>query len=371
MAEDTNKGDKANKGETPKSPALTVAPGPHVFAGAQKHGGRLRTMLTGGMTTRRMMLDVLVALVPVVGVSVWVFGWRALVQLGVCVVCCLAAEAVFTRARARAVTLGDLSAVVTGAILAMSLPATAPWYIGAIGSFAAIGLGKIVFGGLGANLFNPAMVGRAFVMIAFPVALGASGYVLKAPGDARSAAATAGEAVSAASARPDAITRPTPMADFKQNHTAPPLWELAKGTTNGSLGETSAIACLIGGLYLCLRRTASWEIPLGVILAAGAIAGAINLGDVGSEWTVLHDLAGGALLFGAFFIATDPVSSPLTPKGKVIFGLGIGALVMCLRRLSGYPEGVMFAVLIMNSLVPLINRWTVPRPVGGPVPAKG
>jgi electron transport complex protein RnfD len=147
-----------------------------------------------------------------------------------------------------------------------------------------------------------------------------------------------------------------------------PLMKQVLGNTNGSLGETSALACIIGGVYLCLRRTASWEIPAGVLLAVAAIGGAINLAHTGAHWTVLSDLAGGALLFGAFFIATDPVSSPVTPKGKWIFGIGVGIFIMIIRTLSGYPEGVMFSVLLMNMIVPLINRWTVPTPVGGAVP---
>ena len=137
------------------------------------------------------------------------------------------------------------------------------------------------------------------------------------------------------------------------------------GHTNGSLGETSALACLLGGLYLCFRRVASWEIPAGVLISAVVIGGLSNLADFSNPWTALHHLLGGALLFGAFFIATDPVTSPLTAKGKWIFGVGIGALVMLLRLLSGYPEGVMFAVLLMNAVTPLINRWTIPRPFGG------
>jgi electron transport complex protein RnfD len=252
--------------------------------------------------------------------------------------------------RKRRHTLGDLSAVVTGVILALSLPGTAPWYIGCIGGFAAIGFGKVVFGGLGQNIFNPAMVGRAFVMIAFAGVMGATAYQ-----DANSTVI--------------AVTQATPMQAFKQEGVVTPLWQLFFGNTNGSLGETSALACLLGGIYLCLRRTASWEIPLGVLLSVGVFGGIWNLTHVESQFTLLHQLLGGALLFGAFFIATDPVTSPLTPKGKFIFGVGIGAFVMLMRVFSSYPEGVMFAVLIMNSVVPLINRWTVPRPVGGPVPA--
>jgi electron transport complex protein RnfD len=234
---------------------------------------------------------------------------------------------------------------VTGVILALSLPGPAPWYVGFIASFVAIGIGKTIFGGVGMNLFNPAMVGRAFVMIAFASVLAAAGYQ------------DAGSAV-------DAVTQATPMDTFKQSGVATPLSALFFGLTNGSLGETSALACLIGGLFLCIRRSSSWEIPAGVILSATVFGGIANLINPDAAWTVLHHLLGGSLLFGAFFIATDPVSSPLTPKGKFIFGLGVGALIMLLRLFSGYPEGVMFAVLLMNGLTPLINRWTIPQPLG-------
>ncbi|MFW5855312.1 MAG: RnfABCDGE type electron transport complex subunit D, partial [Thermodesulfobacteriota bacterium] len=278
-------------------------------------------------------------------IALYVFQMYAVKQLLICVGSCLAAEALFTRMRGSEPTLNDYSVSVTGVILALSLPGTAPWYVGVIASFTAVGIGKTLFGGLGMNIFNPAMVGRAFVMIAFATALGASGY--------HDPAGTV-----------DAVTRATPMDVFKQSGVVAPLWDLFFGFTNGSLGETSALACIIGGIYLCFRRTASWEIPVGVIGSVVVLAGIGNLLNPGSEWTVLHHLAGGSLLFGAFFIATDPVSSPLTPKGKLIFGAGVGALIMLLRAYSGYPEGVMFAVLLMNSVTPLINRWTIPRPLG-------
>ena len=293
-----------------------------------------------------MMRDVLIALVPVVFAAVYYFRWFAVKQLVICVVASMAAEAIFTRMRARPLCLGDLSAVVTGIILGLSLPATAPWYVGFIGAVVAMGIGKMVFGGLGMNLFNPAMVGRAFVMIAFAGNLAASGYI-----DSSSAV--------------DILSQATPLTAYKQTGAAAPMAFLFWGHTNGSLGETSALACLLGGLYLCLRRVASWEIPAGVLISTVIIGGLANLANLDNAWTALHHLLGGALLFGAFFIATDPVSSPLTAKGKWIFGVGIGALVMLLRLLSGYPEGVMFAVLLMNSITPLINRWAIPRPFGG------
>jgi len=325
-----------NKQQTDSVPAeagsvIHVAPSPHLSDTA--------------LTTQRMMMDVLIALAPVVGMALYVFQWYAVHQLVICVASCFAAESLFTTMRGKPITLKDYSAAVTGVILAMSLPGTAPWYVGVIASFVAIGIGKVIFGGIGMNIFNPAMVGRAFVMIAFASALGATGYE-----DALS--------------KIDAITQATPLTAFKQNGIAAPLADLFWGSTNGSLGETSALACIIGGLYLCIRRTASWEIPAGVILISAVIGEIQCLVNPQSGWTVLHHLCGGALLFGAFFIATDPVTSPLTPKGKFIFGIGVGAFIMLLRLFSGYPEGVMFAVLLMNGVTPLINRWTIPRPLG-------
>lgn len=293
-----------------------------------------------------MMRDVLIALSPVVIAAFYFFGWLTIKQLLICIISCMAAEAAFTAMRKQPVRLNDLSAVVTGTILGLSLPATAPWYVGFIGALVAMGIGKMVFGGLGMNIFNPAMVGRAFVMIAFAGDLAASGYV-------------------DADAGVDIMSQATPLTAFKQAGSGTPLLMLFLGQTNGSLGETSALACILGGIYLCIRRAASWEIPVSIIVGTMIFAGLSNLLNPDTPWTALHHLSGGALLFGAVYIATDPVSSPLTPKGKWIFGLGIGALVMLLRLYSGYPEGLMFAVLLMNSLTPLINRWTIPRPFGG------
>lgn len=319
--------------------ALHVAPSPH---------------LPGtGRTTQTVMIDVLIGLAPVVLAAVYVFHWYAVKQIGICVISCLAAEAAFTRLRGKGLCLNDFSAAVTGVILGLSMPGPAPWFVGVIASAVAIGFGKIIFGGLGMNIFNPAMVGRAFVMIAFAGLMGSSGYEISA-------------------GTVDVMSQATPLTAFKQAGLSTPLLALLLGNTNGSLGETSAIACLLGGLFLCVRRTASWEIPAGVIASSGLIAFLGNLVDMSAPWTAMHHLAGGALLFGAFFIATDPVSSPVTPKGKWIFGIGVGALIMLLRLFSGYPEGVMFAVLLMNGVTPLINRWTIPEPFGGipPVPSR-
>lgn len=297
------------------------------------------------MTTRRMMMDVLIALLPVVGMALYLFRVAAAKQMLICVVTCLVTEALFVKMRNKPFSLKDCSAAITGLILGLSIPATAPWFVGVIGSVVAIGIGKVIFGGIGMNLFNPAMVGRAFVMIAFAGLMAASGY-------------------EDAASKIDAITQATPLNAIKQMGTSTPLMDLFLGITNGSPGETSAIACLIGGIYLCLRRVASWEISAGVIGMAAIIGLLADLMGTPSDWTVLHHLFGGSLLFGAFFIATDPVTSPLSPKGKWIFGAGVGALIMILRLFSGYPEGVMFAVLLMNAVTPLINRWTIPLAMG-------
>ncbi|MBT8339449.1 MAG: RnfABCDGE type electron transport complex subunit D [Desulfatitalea sp.] len=314
-----------------QGPSLHVAPSPHIHDRA--------------FTTHRMMVDVVLALTPAVAMAVYLFRWSALIHITLCVGVCLLSELIFTRMRGRKATLNDLSAVVTGLILALSMPATAPWYAAVIASAAAIGLGKIIFGGLGMNIFNPAMVGRAFVMISFAGVMGAGAY-------------------ESASGMVDVISQATPMNALKQSGTFAMVPNLFLGLTNGSIGETSALACLLGGIYLCIRRTASWEIPAAMIATVLLIAGAADIvGHFGGR-LVLQHLLGGALFFGAFFIATDPVSSPLSSRGKLIFGAGSGALVMLLRMFSGYPEGVMFAVLLMNAVTPLINRWTIPRTMG-------
>jgi electron transport complex protein RnfD len=336
-----------------REPSVQVGPSPHLS--------------DTGLTTRRMMVDVLIGLGPATGMAVLIFRWYAVVQVGLCVLSSLGAEALFTWMRGKPVRLSDCSAAVTGVILGLSLPWSAPWYVPMIGSVVAIGLGKAVFGGLGYNIFNPAMVGRAFVMLSFAKAMGASAYVY-------------GESSL------EVVTQATPLtiakkvaADLAAGKVVGPdlelqitqareLWPLFVGNINGSLGETSALALLVGGIYLCVRRSASWEIPVGTLVCALVLAGLANLVKL-TPLTAVHHLVGGALLFGAFFIATDPVTSPITPKGKFLFGSGIGFLVILLRVFSGYPEGVMFAVLLMNATVPLMNHWTIPRPVGGPTQA--
>lgn len=318
----------------PKPQPLVVAPGPHIKSGT--------------LTTRRMMFDVIGAIMPIAIIEIAMFHHASAFKLLLAVATCMGLEAMFQALRGRPATLGDGSAILTGIILSLSFPPNTAWHIVFVASLVAIGLGKMAYGGLGQNIFNPAMVGRAFAIVAFPAALGAAAYV---------------PAV-------DGVTMATPLSAFKAEGIIPPLAPLFAGVGQGGFGTSSALASVIGGLYLCARRAASWEIPFAMIGTAALLALAIQLLGVSGGWTVLHELSGGALIFGAFFIATDPVSSPLTPRGKLLFGAGIGALVIVIRKLTGYPEGVMFAVLIMNAFTPLINRWTIPAPLGGPMPVK-
>jgi len=344
-----------NQTETAAAPALHVAPAPHFGP--------------TGRSTRWMMYDVFLALLPAVGMSLYVFGPAAGMVIGLSIASCLLTEAVFQLLRGRKVTLVDGSAAVTGLILGLSLPWTLPWWIPVIGGMVAVAIGKMIFGGLGQNIFNPAMVGRAFLMICFAMPMGNFLAGGQAPERADTAVVTAENT--------DANTTATPMTAGKMGIPRPGsekvqarhgLASLAMGNVSGSLGETSALLLLAGGLYLCIRRTVAWQIPAGVLVGAMIVAGIqYHLGgDV--VLTPLHHLLGGALMFGAFFIATDPVSSPVSVRGRWAFGLGVGALTMIIRLFSSYPEGMMFAVLILNSVTPLINRWTIPAPVGGRVP---
>lgn len=311
--------------------------------------------LAAGRTTRSVMFDVVLGLLPLMVAAIVFYRTRAVALTVVTVGACLVTEGLAARMRGRtAGSLFDGSAVVTGMILAFSLPPKLPLYMAFIGGVVAIGLGKAIFGGLGHNLFNPAMVGRAFLMICFPVAM----TTWIEPGTL----ATIGGV--------DAVTKATPLAAAKfHNDVLPQLWPLFIGKVGGCIGETSALACLVGGLYLLVRRTADWRQPVAMLVSVVAFAAAAHHFVPEKCAGPMYHLNSGALLFGAFFIATDYVGAPITPLGRWMFGAGVGILVMLIRVFGGYPEGLMYAILIMNALTPLIERWTVPTPFGGHVPA--
>lgn len=333
----------------------TTAPAPPVSSPAQPPSARTFLVtaaphLSDGASTQRIMLEVVAAMAPMLVAGVWMFGLSAVWLTLATTAGCLFAEGAANRLRGRSLrSLGDGSAIVTGVILAFSLPPGLRLYQAFIGGAVAIGLGKMVFGGLGQNLFNPAMVGRAFLMVCFPVALTSwvEPFTLKAIGV-------------------DAVTQATPLAAAKF-HAGPlaPLLDLFLGRVGGCVGETSALAALIGGLYLVIRGVADWRQPVGMLAACAAVAAVAHWAAPDRYAGVLYHLNSGALMFGAFFIATDYVGAPVTPIGRLLFGVGVGVLVMLIRLFGGYPEGVMYAVLVMNALTPLIERWTMPTPFGG------
>ncbi len=318
------------------------------------------------LSTRRIMLDVVIALVPALIAAGIFFRIRGLAVIAVCVAWCVATEWVCNLVRKKPNSLGDFSAIVTGIILGLSLPPALPLWAAAIGAVFAIGIGKMVFGGLGANIFNPAMAGRLFLTASFGILL----TTWTVPATLDKAMPTVGPANTI-----NARTQATPLAWSKtaiKDKTGAwiyderlPLWQSLLGEKAGCLGETSVIALLIGGAYLLIRRTITIHIPLAVLTSAFAFAGIAYL--LNSEMYVqpFYHLTSGALLFGAFFIATDPVTAPMTVRGQWIFGIVIGAFTMLIRIVGEYPEGVMYAVFLANGIRPLIDRFVRPVPVGG------
>lgn len=321
---------------------LKLSPSPHIHSGD---------------SVRRNMLNVIIALVPALLASFYFFGFGALCVTLISVGSCLLFEFLIQKFLLKgSCTLGNWSAVVTGLLLAFNLPSNLPWWIIVIGALVAIGVGKMTFGGLGNNPFNPALVGRVFLLISFPAQMTTWPRPIAMNSvfnyfDAETGATT----LSIIKGAPDAL--PTAM-------------DMAMGNMGGSLGEISAIALLIGFIYLLATRTISWHIPVVTILTVFAITGIFYLIDPTAYASpVVHILSGG-LMLGAIFMATDYVTSPMTIKGQVIFAFGIGAITSVIRLWGAYPEGMSFAILIMNAATPLINNYVKPTRFGKTKKAK-
>jgi len=318
------------------------------------------------LSTRGVMIDVIIGLTPAVAAACYYFRIQALVLIFTCVVSSVATEWVCNLIRKKANSLGDFSAVVTGIILALCVPPNLPVWAAVIGSSFAIAIGKMVFGGLGANIFNPAMVGRAFLTACF----GALMTTWTVPVTVDSAMPLI--AVSADSTV-DSRTQATPLAWSKQAVKSgsgaqvvnDQLTAMFTGEVGGCLGETSVLALLLGGFYLLIRRTINLHTPLAVLLSAFVFATIAYLINPDAYISPLCHLCSGGLLIGAFFIATDPVTAPLTTRGMWIFGIGVGAITMLIRIVGEYPEGVMYAVLLMNAVTALIDRFCKLVPAGG------
>lgn len=290
-------------------------------------------------STRRIMLDVIIAMTPAILGSVYFFGMKALMLILVSVVSAVAFEAGTQKFFKKDILIGDLSAVVTGILLAFNLPAGAPWWIAVFGAGFAIIIVKEFFGGIGSNFMNPALAGRAALVASWP-------------------------SIMATYSNPDGITAATPLAVMKNGGTLealPSLQRMLVGDIGGSIGETVTILLLIGGAYLLIRKVIEWKIPTFYIITTAIVLLALGV-DIS---LIPHHILGGGLILGAFFMATDYSSSPITPVGKIIFAVGCGVLTALIRVKGGMPEGVSYSILIMNVASPIIEKFTKPKVFGG------
>lgn len=321
---------------------LLVSPSPHIHSGD---------------SIERNMYDVIIALIPALAVSFYFFGWGAFVVTLTSVAACMLFEWLISRflMGRKELTILDGSAILTGLLLALNVPSTLPLWIIVIGALVAIGIGKMSFGGLGSNIFNPAIVGRVMLLISFPVQM--TSYPMP-----RGAEATL-----------DATSGATPLAIAKgivrgsdgfTMDKLPSLLDNFLGSVGGSLGEVSAVALLIGFAYLLIRKVITWHIPVAIIATVAIFAGIMNLVNPELYAGPLFHILSGGLLLGAIYMATDYVTSPMSNSGMLLYGVMIGIITMLIRLFGAYPEGMSFAILFMNGIVPIINRYMPPHLFG-------
>lgn len=290
-------------------------------------------------STQSLMLDVIIALLPALVASIFYFGYNSMILVITSVLSAVITEFVCQKFMNKPITVSDLSAVVTGILLAFNLPASAPWWIAVVGSAFAIAVVKQIFGGIGFNFLNPALAGRAFLVASWSPHL-TGGFI---------------------DPTVDAVAKATPLAILKGTGSGqlPSIGEMLLGGIPGVIGETSAILIILGGIYLIYRGTIKWIIPVFYIGTVAVIA----LVTDGAAMMPYH-LFGGGLMLGAFFMATDYATSPITDKGKIIYAIGAGVLTMFIRKVGGYPEGVSYSILLMNIITPLLNKYIVPTVFG-------
>ncbi|UCG27580.1 MAG: RnfABCDGE type electron transport complex subunit D [Bacteroidales bacterium] len=323
---------------------LTVAPSPHIY---------------GEESIRKLMLGVIIALLPALFCSVYFFGWGAVIISVVAVTTCIITEYLIQKFLLKGeLSITDGSAIITGLLLAFNLPGNLPVGIVIIGSVVSIGIGKMTFGGLGRNPFNPALIGRVFLLVSFPVQMTSwpvpQGFM---------------------TSYTDAVTGATPLEIVKEGlrngeqvselmDRVPGYLQLFYGHSGGSLGETAAIALLLGLAYMLIKKIITWHIPVSIIMTISLFTGILWLINPQQNADPLFHILTGGVLLGAIFMATDYVTSPMTRKGMWIYGIGIGIITVLIRIWGAYPEGISYAILIMNAFVPLINRYIKPRLFG-------
>lgn len=326
---------------------LKVSPSPHEYS---------------NQSTKKLMYGVVIALMPALVASVWFFGWPALIVTAISVTSCVVFEYLIQRfLLKKPPSISDGSAIVTGLLFAFCLPVNLPVGLIILGTLVAIGIGKLTFGGLGNNPFNPALVGRVFLFLSFPVQM-----------------TTWPEPLGFKTRYVDASTGATPLSILNESYDKVPIDGLLNdaaselpnhgmafwGNMGGSMGEIAAIALILGLLYLLIRKIITWHIPVSILATVVAFTGILWLVNPEANADPLYHLLTGGLLLGAIFMATDYVTSPMSNKGMLIYGVGIGVLTVLIRRFGAYPEGVQFAILIMNAFTPLINNYIKPSRFG-------
>lgn len=314
----------------------------------------------GTLSTDQIMFHVVLALLPVSLFAIYLFGLAALFVLTTAVLACVLTEHVLCRLSGQPTTIADWSAVITGLLYGLILPPNLPLWMVFAGGVIGIGLGKFLFGGLGSNTFNPALVGRAILQAAFPAAM--TTWALPPKHFGSLPASTLAWPLT----KPDydGISAATPLADWKFNHELAEGGDLFFGTVAGSTGETSALLILIGGVYLIARRMMSWQIPVAILGTVALCSTILHAVDPERYAGPMFMLFSGGLMLGAVFMATDMVASPITAIGCVVYGILIGLLVVLIRVWGGMPEGVMYAILIGNAVSPHIDHWIQPRVYG-------
>lgn len=318
--------------------------------------------ITKGISTDVIMQNVVWALLPVTFFAIYAFGLNALLLLAVTTMACVATEHVLCRISNKETTISDWSAVISGLLLGLTLPPTFPLWMGFMGGVIAIALGKFIFGGLGYNVFNPALVGRAVLQAAFPVAITTWHPAFLA--DRFSSIARSTLAWPFMEPQFDAVSGATPLAAFKFDQINTETSDLALGLISGSTGETCAALIILGGLYLIARNMMNWRIPVSILVTVFVISGLLHLLDNQAYPSPLFMLFSGGLMLGAVFMATDMVASPVTPLGVVVYGALIGLVVVVIRIWGGLPEGVMYAILLANAISPHIDKLIRPRVYG-------
>lgn len=331
---------------TPRKPDLTLSTSPFLHADS---------------TTPKIMAEVLLATVPIMLGACWIFGFGVLLVVAAATIGAVGTEWIFSRSSKKESPLHDYSALLTGVLLGLILPPAFPLWMAFLGGVVAISLGKLIWGGLGQNVFNPALVGRAFLQASFPTAI----TTWAAPSQGVLSISDRLFSIPLMQAGADTVSAATPLGLFKFSNEFTRVAQLFIGQVGGSIGETSALILILCGLWLGFRRIFDWRLPISTLLSVAAFSGIFYVLNPEKYPSPLFMLFSGGLLFAAVFMVTDPVSTPTTTRGSWVFGIGVGVLVVLIRLFGGLPEGVMYAILLMNAVTPYINQYTQPRQFGG------